>query len=125
MKKSDGIIITRPDKGSGVVVMTKLQYIHLLKEASINDEAKFKSVQIERPKTRGRPSKHYHPLLQKEKEKELPSIVRRIFPKQIADSIIQKSTRRAHLYGLPKTHKKQLSVHPILSATGTYNYKLA
>ncbi|KAL9952276.1 hypothetical protein ACROYT_G039506 [Oculina patagonica] len=110
------------NKGSGIVVMDKTDYVHLLKEASINDESKFIPVQLERPKTRKRPPKHYHPLLRK--EKELTSIVRRILPKQIADLVIQKGSRLAHLYGLPKTHKKQLAVRPILSATGTYNYKL-
>ena len=123
LKKRDDIIITRPDKGSGIVVMDKADYVHLLKEASINYESKFIPVQLKRPKTRGRPPRHYHPLLQK--EKELTSIVQRILPKQIADSVIQKGSRLAHLYGLPKTHKKQLAVRPILSATGTYNYKLA
>ena len=34
-------------------------------------------------------------------------------------------SRLAHLYGLPKMHKQTLSVRPILSATGTYNYPLA
>ena len=34
-------------------------------------------------------------------------------------------SRDAHLYCLPKTHKKKLAMRPILSATGTYNYKLA
>jgi len=29
------------------------------------------------------------------------------------------------LYGLPTTHNKQLAMRPVLSATGTYNYKLA
>ena len=29
------------------------------------------------------------------------------------------------LYGLPKTHKAKLSIRPILSSTGTYNFKLA
>jgi len=107
LKKRDDINITRPDKGSAIVVMDKADYVHLLKEASINDESKFIPVQLERPKTRGRPPKHYHPLLQK--EKELTSIVQRILPKQIADSGIQKGSRLAHLYGLPKTHKKQLA----------------
>ena len=31
----------------------------------------------------------------------------------------------SRLYGLPKTHKEKLSMRPILSATGTYNYALA
>ncbi|CAH3151296.1 unnamed protein product, partial [Porites lobata] len=67
--------------------------------------------------------KDSHPLLQK--EKELSSAVQRILPKSIADSVVQKGSRLAHLYGLPKTHKKKLAMRPILSATGTYNYKLA
>ena len=79
-------------------------------------------VSLEGPRTRGRPLKHYHPLLQK--EKQLSSVVQRILPKAIGDSVIQKGSRLAHLYGLPKTHKKKLAMRPILSATGTYNYKL-
>ena len=78
---------------------------------------------VERPKTRGRPLKHYHPFLQK--DKELSSLVQRILPKTIADSVIQKGSRLAHLYGLLKTHKQKLALRPILSATGMYNYKLA
>ena len=34
-------------------------------------------------------------------------------------------SRLAHLYGLPKTPKVKVTVRPILSATGTYNYNLA
>ena len=43
----------------------------------------------------------------------------------VADTVIQNGSRLAHLYGLPKTHKRQLAMRTILSATGTYNYKLA
>ena len=67
LKKRDDIIITKPDKGSGVVVMDKSDYVRLLMESSVNDETKFKPISLERPKTRGRPSEHFHPLLQKEK----------------------------------------------------------
>jgi len=31
----------------------------------------------------------------------------------------------AHLYGLPKTHKQELAMRTILSATGTYNFAVA
>ncbi len=110
-------------KGTGVVVMDKSEYTKLLNEASINNAEKFKSVSLERPKSRGRPAKHYHPLLRK--EKELETAVRKILPKEIADSICPKGSRLAHLYGLPKTHKPRLAMRPILSATGTYNFKLA
>ena len=60
-----------------------------------------------------------------EKEQQLDSAVRKILPKSIADKICGSGSRLAHLYGLPKTHKENLSMRPILSATGTYNYELA
>ena len=123
LEKRDDIVITKPDKGTGVVVMDRSEYTKLLNEASINNAEKFKSVSLERPKSRGRPVKHYHPLLRK--EKELETAVRKILPKEIADSICPKGSRLAHLYGLPKTHKPRLAMRPILSATGTYNFKLA
>ena len=123
LKKRDDIVITRPDKGSGVVILDKTEYVSLLKESSISDETKFIPISLERLKAKGRPPKHYHSLLKK--EKELSSIVKKILPQPIADSLIQKGSRLAHLYGLPKTHKTKLAVRPILSATGTYNYKLA
>ena len=39
--------------------------------------------------------------------------------------VYKKGSRLAHLCGLLKTHKSKLSMRPILSAVGTYNYKLA
>ena len=84
---------------------------------------KFRSVDPVRPISRGRPPKHYHPLLRK--EKDLETLVRRILPTEIADSVRPSGSRLAHLYGLPKTHKEKLAMRPILSATQTYNYALA
>ena len=103
--------------------MDKEEYLRLLADASINNVTKFRIVKPDRPKCRGRPPKHYHPLLQK--EKELESLVRRILPTAIAESVRPSGSRLAHLYGLPKTHKKELAMRPILSATQTYNYALA
>ena len=123
LRKRDDIVISKPDKGSGVVVMDKEEYIRLLGEASINDATKFTHVDKHRPKTRGRPPKHYHPLL--EREKQLKGKLHKTLPKETADLLCPKGSRLAHLYGLPKTHKQQLSMRPILSASGTYNYPLA
>ena len=65
--------------------MDKSEYLRLLSEASINDSSKFRAVPLEGPPGKGRPPTYYHPLLQK--EKELESIVRRILPKAIADTV--------------------------------------
>ena len=94
-----------------------------MSEASIDHDEKFKSVSLDQPKGRGRPFKHYHPLLQK--EKELERAVRRILPEKVVEMVYEKGSRLTHIYGLPKTHKCKLSMRPILSAVGTYNYKLA
>ena len=123
LKRPNNIVVTKPDKGTGVVIMNKSDYVNLLSQASINDTSKFTPVSLQRPITKGRPVKHYYPLLHK--EKDLESVVRKILPKQISDCVCQAGSRLAHLYGLPKTHKEKLSMRPLLSATGTYNYALA
>jgi len=41
LKRREDIIITKPDKGSGVVVMDKTDYLRLLCDASIRDSTKF------------------------------------------------------------------------------------
>ena len=51
--------------------------------------------------------------------------MRQILPKDVADIICPKGSRLAQLYGLPKTHKPALAIRPILSVSGTYNFKLA
>ena len=90
---------------------------------SIDDNTKFVPVSLEQPKRRGRPTKHCRPLL--EKEKQLNKLVKDTLPPEVAKSVIAKGSSLAHLYGPPKTHKPQLSMRPILSAVGTYNYNLA
>ena len=62
LRNRDDIVVTKPDKGSGVVVMDKSECLRLLSEASINDTSKFRLVDTQRPKPRGRPVKYYHPL---------------------------------------------------------------
>ena len=79
LRRRDDIVITKPDKGSGIVLMDKSEYIRLLSKASINDTSKFTAIITERPNTRGRPPKYYHPLLQK--GTHLNSVVRKILPK--------------------------------------------
>ena len=79
--------------------------------------------QVSRRQRRLAVKKHFHPLL--EKEKQLHEKVHEILPKATAEQLCPKGSRLAHLYGLPKTHKERLCMRPILSASGTYNYPLA
>ena len=50
LKKKDDIVITKPDKGSGVVVMGKSDYVRLLGESSISNETKFRPYALKDPK---------------------------------------------------------------------------
>ena len=68
---------------------------------------------------------HITTLFHRKRKTELDSIVRRILPKPIADTVRPTGSKSAHLYGLPKTHKDRLAMRPILSATQTCNYALA
>ena len=81
LKGRDDIVVTKPDNGSGVVVMGKEEYLRLLADASINNVTKFRIVKPDRPKCRGRPPKHYHPLLQK--EKDLNHLFAKFYPLQL------------------------------------------
>ena len=51
LKKRDDIVVTKPDKGSGVVVMDKFEDLRLLYEASINDTSKFRLGETENQRT--------------------------------------------------------------------------
>ena len=46
LKKRDDIVTTRLDRGSGVVILDKTEYVSLLKESSISDETKFIPVSL-------------------------------------------------------------------------------
>ena len=87
------------------------------------DTTKFTKVSCDTPTSRCRPPKHLYPLLQKEKAPS-PKL-RKILPKSLAEALCPKGSQLAHLYGLPKTHKKNMCKQHILSATDTYNYSLA
>ena len=63
----------------------------------------------------GRPTKHYHPLL--EKEKQLNKLVKDTLPSEVAKSVTAIGSSLAHLYGLPKTHKPQLSMQTVCHNT--------
>lgn len=48
--------------------MDKADYARLLSAASVDDSSKFLRVDDKRPKSLGRPPKHFHPLLKKGKD---------------------------------------------------------
>ena len=68
--------------------MDESEYLRLLSASSVNDTTKFAHVDDQHVHLRGRPPKHYHPLLQK--EKDVHSILHRILPKTLPLHFLQR-----------------------------------
>ena len=111
------IVITKPDKGRGVVILNKQDYVNKALEI-LNDESKFK-------KRDGDPLQIMFSL----RDKMNHFLGRLLKSKKISnetyDSLYITSAKPGVLYGLPKTHKPSIPIRPILSAINTFNYKLA
>ena len=114
LRNDDSIIITKPDKGNGVVIVNRLDYLHKMK-LLISDETKFK------------------PLSQyptKSREDSLSTYLRKLKKDGIIDGttfqkILPSGSSPGVLYGLPKLHKAGCPYRPIVSSVNTYNYSLA
>ena len=116
LRSNNNIIIVRPDKGNGVVILDKNIYLSKMHEL-ISDKTKFKCLKKDPTVTRQEKLQKRLRGLRKEKEEIYPV-----------------GSRPARLYGLPKLHKlpntnshdkdelcKVLAFRPINSSTKAYN----
>ncbi|CAM2729790.1 unnamed protein product [Rotaria socialis] len=114
LREDDSIIITRPDKGRGIVVMNRQDYVNKMLTI-LNDSTKF-SFLLEDPTIK--------------REKLLNDLLKRLYNEHcITDQFhsIAGATGSypGRLYGLPKIHKENVPLRPVLSSIGTFNYGLA
>ena len=122
LKKNKDIIILRPDKGNGVVVLDKLAYNNAISDL-LSDDTKFKKLQSDPTLRREGQLQRYLRKLKKNSVFDCGTY-RNIYP-----TGSQPATCR--LYGLPKLHKVKdprstiPPFRPIVSSIGTYNYNLA
>ncbi|XP_065672241.1 uncharacterized protein LOC136090061 [Hydra vulgaris] len=119
LRNNEHIVITRPDKGNGIIVLNKIAYINSLHNI-ISNKTKFKEIK-EDPAIKREISLHgYLRKLYKLK----------CFEKDIYTKIYPIGSQPVRIYALPKMHKvsKDSSLptfRPIISTIGTYNYNLA
>ena len=118
--KNNNIVILQPDKGNGTVIMDRAVYIRKIFEI-IKDWTKFKELSTD-------------PTIIKEKKLQrfLRSMKdKNIFTKENYEKIYPSGSKPGFIYGTPKIHKlkhnnmNDLSLRPITSSIGTYNYNLA
>ena len=108
------IHVTRPDKGKGVVILDRQDYVHKMLEI-INDSSTFERIDED-------------PTIKK--ENQLINTLREMKERGFLTLSEYSSCRPcgsqcAKMYGLPKIHKTGIPLRPVMSAIGSYNYKLA
>ena len=129
LKNNKNIIITRPDKGNGVVIMNRSDYHDAIMRI-INDTSKF----ARRDRLCG---KKNDKDITEFREGQLQTFLYSLKTKELIDEnvyekIRPKGSHPARIYGLPKVHKLKGNipnelppVRPIIDSMGTFNYKLA
>ena len=115
LKDDDSIVISRPDKGKGVVILDKVDYDSKLDQI-ISDRSKFRRINGDLPST----------LL---KHEDRLNRTLRPLKDRIGDDnynfMHASGSKPGYLYGLPKVHKPNSPLRPIISATGTFNHNTA
>jgi len=114
LAKDKSIIITKADKGNAVVIQEKSDYIAKIQQLLLAD-GKFAQMKEDETIKRELSLQNYLRSLKKEQA----------IPEEVYKDIYPYGSRAGILYGLPKIHKNGAPIRPIISAIGTYNYKLA
>ena len=118
LRRNDDIVITIPDKGSGVVILNKNDYIKNMDNILV-DETKFERIGPTSTcdNTTGIESRLQKRLLRLLKFK--------LLSEHTYQEILPTGSQRPRMYGLPKTHKPNVPLRPILSMTGSAHHQLS
>ena len=113
--KEKDIVVLRPDKGSGAVVMDKVEYMRKM-QAILDDSSKFERLQKveDAENIEKRISRHLE-LLHK----------LRLIDERTFRLLKPGGTVTPQLYGLPKTHKAGIPLRPVLAMANSPYHKLA
>ena len=117
LSKDDSIVILKPDKGNGTVIMDKTEYQEKI-NTILGDPSKFLKVDKDPYKSNINLEDKVNRILHKLHKSGSIS-------KGIMQSLQASGSTPGLLYGLPKVHKEGHPLRPILSAIGTANYNIA
>ena len=117
LKDDNNIVITKPDKGNGVVILNRADYTSKMKSI-LDDETKFKLLTSDPLKSTLKQENKLRNFL-KELKKE------NIITQELYDKLNPIGSKPGILYGLPKIHKANVPLRPILSAIRTSSYNLS
>ena len=111
------MVVTRPDKGVGVVLLDKAKYVEKMLNI-LSDTSKFRKLKDDLFTIILRYEDKLNRLLRK--LKNCGSISESIY-----STLFASGSKPGIMYGLPKVHKDDCPLRPVLSAIGTFNYSLA
>ena len=117
LSSNKNLIITHPDKGNGVVILNKTDYIKKMNDI-LEDETKFLQSDADLFTT----------LLKYEDKTN--RLVESLFKQKIIDEetkfrIRSSGSSPGVMYGLPKIHKPDTPMRPILSTINSHNYQVS
>ena len=118
LSQDKSIVICRPDKGRGVVILNKSDYINKMNNI-LSDTAKFKLINSD--------DRVLHTLIQEDRTNRILNKLKKegaLTDSQYNNLSISGSSPGI-MYGLPKVHKENPPLRPILSANNTTTYKIA
>ena len=118
LRKNNEIIITRPDKGNGVVLLSRDDYVQKM-ETILSDSTKFCRI--------GKVEEHDRTVQQ---ERALQAFLLRAknnkhLSKDVYERIRPVGASRPRMYGVPKLHKKGTPLRPILSMVNAPQHAMA
>ena len=116
LRNNEQILISRQDKGSGIVLIDKKDYVDKM-DNILSDYTKFSKTINEKDKTTAI-------------EKTISKLLVRMKKDEVLDSTTFERIRRTdttipRLYGLPKIHKKDVPLRPILDMVNSPYHALA
>ena len=112
--RDNSIVITKPDKGRGVVVLNKTDYIEKM-NVILSDKSKFEETLKDPIKINNSIEDKLNNFIAKLKRNNIHSL----------NQFSVSGTSPGILYGSPKIHKTNTPLRPILAAYNTTTYKLA
>ena len=117
LSKDKNLLILKPDKGNGIVLLDRDVYFNKMNDI-LDDREKFKPVHGDCLKIIFKLEDKLNRFLRSLKEL-------RVISESVFNYLYASGSQPGIMYGLPKVHKGNCPLRPILSAIGTHTYNLA
>ena len=117
LRSSNDIVVTKPDKGKAAVIMDREDYITKMTQL-LSDTRNFKRISEDLYK--------YLLKLEDRNNRIVDGLTKSGSMTSAQGSELKsRGARPGILYGLPKIHKPDVPMRPILSTTGSFNYSMS